>query len=68
MAETSAFLVPATPVPMAPQIGCVLWHDDKMADANLDDTVTPGARVSLACLIRLNGMHDRVIESVEESG
>lgn len=62
MPESSAFLVPATPVPMTPQIRCVLWHDNEMADADLDDTVTPGARVGLARLIRLDGMHDRVIE------
>jgi hypothetical protein len=67
MAETSAFLVPATPVPMASQIRCVLWHDNEMSDADLDDTVTPGARIGLTCLIRLNGMHDRVIECIEET-
>jgi hypothetical protein len=53
---------------MAPQVRCVLWHDNEMADANVDDTVTPGAGVRLACLIRLNGMYDRVIESAEEAG
>ena len=62
MSETSTFFVPATPVPVAAQIGCVLRHDDEMAYANVDDTVAPRAHVGLARLIRLNRMHDEVLQ------
>jgi len=67
MAETSAFLVPTTPVPVSSEIRGVLRYDDEMAHANLDDTVTPGAQVRLSCLIRLNRMHNGVFECAKDS-
>ena len=65
MTETSALFVPATPVPVASKIRCVLRYDNEMANSHLDETVTSGARVRLAGLIRLNRMYDEVLECAE---
>lgn len=66
MAETAPLLVPATAVPVSPEIGGVLRYDNEMPNADLDHAVTAGAHVPLACLIRLDGMHDRLIEFAKE--
>ena len=66
MAETPALLVPASTVPVAPEIGGVLRYDDEMSHTDLDRIVTTGAHVALACLIRLDRMHNVLAELTKE--
>jgi len=67
MAEAPTLLVPATTVPVAPEIRGVLWYDHKMPNADLDQAIAARAHVVLARLIRLDRMYQVVIELVKES-
>lgn len=67
MAEAAAFLVPATAVPVTSEIRGILWHDDEVPDADVDDTLTAGAHVGLARLIRLYGVHCMVVQRTVKS-
>ncbi len=49
-------------MPMAPQIRRILWYDDQMANSDIHDAVTARAGIRLASLIRLDGVHDVVVE------
>jgi hypothetical protein len=66
MPQATALLVPATAVPMAPEVRCLFRNDDKVSHANLDDAVTTRAHVALACLIRLDGVHHVLTELAQE--
>lgn len=63
VSETSAFLVPAPTMPVAPQVGCGLGDDDEMADARVDRAVASRAHVCLDGLVWLDRTHDLVIEA-----
>ncbi len=62
VAESPAFLVPTPAMPVAPQIRRILWYDDQMANSDIHDAVTARAGIRLASLIRLDGVHDVVVE------
>jgi hypothetical protein len=66
--ETTTLLVPATTVPMAPEIRCVFGNDDKVPNANVDDALATRAHVALACLIRLDRVHHVLAEPAQEFG
>lgn len=59
--EASAFLEPATPVPVSAQVGSLSRDDDEVAHAWLDRGFAPRALVPLYGLIRLNGVHGLVV-------
>ncbi len=61
IAETPAFLEPASTVPMSTQIRRLLGDDDDVANSGVDDRFTTRADVRLARLIRLNRMHHLVL-------
>jgi hypothetical protein len=67
VAQAPPLLVPAATMPVTPEIWRVLRYNDKMPDTNLDDTVTTGTHVRLACLIRLDGVHGVVVELVQKT-
>jgi len=58
------FQIPASPVPVATQIGFEFWDDDEVPDSRLDVPVTAGADVALAGGIRLYRGDDLYPESV----
>jgi hypothetical protein len=62
MAKSAALLVPTATVPVSPEVGGVVRHDNEMSNANLDDSITTRTRVALACLIRLNRVHRMLFE------
>ena len=64
VSEAPALLVPAPPVPVTPKVGSVVWHDNKVSDANFDEALTARAHVALACLVRLDRMHDVPVEAI----
>jgi len=64
VSKAPALFVPATSVPVAPKVGSIVWHDNKMSNANFDEALTAGAHVALACLVRLDRMHDVPVEAI----
>lgn len=58
VAAPATFLVPTSPVPVPPQIWCLLGHHDQVTDTCIDDRFASGAEVRLACLVRLDGLND----------
>jgi hypothetical protein len=66
VSKAPALLVPATPVPVTPKVGSIVWHDNKVSDANFDEALTARAHVALACLIRLDRMHRIPTEPAQE--
>ena len=67
VSETTAFLVPASTMPVPPQIRCQLGNDDEMAETYVDQAVTAGADVGLARLVGLNRVYDMIVEVPEET-
>lgn len=67
VSKAPALLVPATSVPVAPKIGSIVWHDNKVSDANFDEALTAWTHVALACLVRLDRMHDVPVEAILHS-
>jgi len=53
---------------MAAKIRRIVRDDNEMSNTDLDDVVTPGAGITLPCLIRLNWVHMVIIEVSEETG
>lgn len=62
MAKSTALLVPTATVPVSPEVGGIFRHDNKMSNADLDDSVTAGTRITLACLIRLDRVYRMFFE------
>lgn len=54
-------------MPVTPKVGCGLRHDHEMADTNLDETGATGTRVLLARLVRLDRVHEVVVELTKVS-
>jgi len=68
VAEAAPFLVPTSPVPVPSQIRSILGNDDEMSDAGCDGARTSRAHVRLFRLVRLDRVHDLVIEAGEIVG
>jgi len=47
--------VPATPVPMAAQIGLVIWNDHDVIGPHRDGEITPRTEIILTRGVSLNG-------------
>ena len=66
VAEAATLLVPASTMPVTSEIWRISRDYDEMTDADVDDSLTARARIGLACLIRLYGMHRVIIEHTLE--
>jgi len=65
VSQSAPLLVPASPVPVAPEVRCVLRYNDEMTDSDIDRCATARTGVHLACLIGLNRVHEVFIEPTE---
>jgi len=55
--QPACFLVPTSAVPVSPQVGGLLWHDDDVAHARLDGASASGTDIGLDGLVRLYWMN-----------
>jgi hypothetical protein len=67
VSKAPALLVPTPSVPMTPQIRGIIGDNNKMSDTYLDEVLTTGAHIALACLVRLDRMHHVPIEAIQRS-
>ncbi|GMQ98032.1 MAG: hypothetical protein BMS9Abin17_0537 [Acidimicrobiia bacterium] len=54
--QSACLFVPTSAVPVSPQVGGFLWHDDDVAHTRFDGAGAPGAHVGLDGLVRLYRM------------
>ena len=67
VSKAPTLLVPATPVPMTPEIRGIVGNHNKVSNTYLDEALTTGAHVALVCLVGLDRMHHVAIEAVQRS-
>jgi len=65
MSLAATLLEPAASVPMASEIGGILWNHNQMTDACLDERLAARAYIGLSSLVRLNRLDDLILELPE---